>query len=162
MVSYHCQRYNKGGGGSGEQILALKNLWSTFVRAKNIFLCFLKLVKQIGCLVVIIKLPSGSYFKGSCSYERRTELLLHNSLTRKKSQLTKEFIQITLYISSRIKKEVSWDTRWSKKSALFCFSSQSCALQFFSIFFRWCRKQAWEILLTPIWIQLDAILRSSG
>ena len=27
-------------------------------------------------------------------------------------------------------------TGWSKKSALFCFSSQSCVLQFFSIFFQ--------------------------
>ena len=45
-----------------------------------------------------------------------------------------------------------------KKSSLFCFSSQSCVLQYFSIFFRWYRQQAWEILLTPIWIQLDAIL----
>ena len=36
----------------------------------------------------------------------------------------------------------------AQKSALFCFSSQSCVLQFFSIFFRLCRQQAWEILLT--------------
>ena len=36
-------------------------------------------------------------------------------------------------------------TVWSKKSTLFCFSSQSCVLQFFSIFFRWCRQQASEI-----------------
>ena len=52
-------------------------------------------------------------------------------------------------------------TGWSKKSALFCFSSQSCVLKFFSIFFRWCRQQAWEILLTPIWVQLDDLLLSS-
>ena len=40
-----------------------------------------------------------------------------------------------------------------EKSSLFCFLSQSCVLQyFFSIFFRWCPQQAWEILLTPIWI----------
>ena len=57
---------------------------------------------------------------------------------------------------------MSRNTGWSKKSALFCFSSQSCVLKIFSIFFRWCRPQAWEILLTPIWIQLDAILRSTG
>ena len=50
---------------------------------------------------------------------------------------------------------------WSKKSPLFSFSYQSCVLHFFSIFFRWCRQQAWEILLTPIWIQLDIFLRSS-
>ena len=49
-----------------------------------------------------------------------------------------------------------------QKSILFCFSSQSCVLQYFSIFFRWCRQQDWGILLTPIWIQLNAILRSSG
>ena len=52
--------------------------------------------------------------------------------------------------------------RVAQKSALFCFSSQSCVLQFFSIFFRWFRQQAWEILLRPIWIQVDAILRRSG
>lgn len=31
---------------------------------------------------------------------------------------------------------------------------------FFSIFFRWWRQQAWEVLLTPVWIQLDATLHS--
>ena len=48
-----------------------------------------------------------------------------------------------------------------KKNAPFCFSSQSCVLQIFWIFFKWCRQQAWEIRLTPIWIQLDNLLRSS-
>ena len=45
---------------------------------------------------------------------------------------------------------ISCYTGWSKKSVLFCFSSQSFVLQFFSIFFRWRRQQAWEILLTSI------------
>ena len=47
------------------------------------------------------------------------------------------------------------------KKAPYFFSSQSCVLQFFSILFRWCRQQAWEIILTSIWIQLDAIPQSS-
>ena len=37
------------------------------------------------------------------------------------------------------------DTDWPKKSALFCFSSQSCVLHYFFIFFRWCRYQAWTV-----------------
>ena len=28
----------------------------------------------------------------------------------------------------------------------------SCISQHFAIFFRWCKQQAWDILLTPIWI----------
>ena len=48
-----------------------------------------------------------------------------------------------------------------KKAPYFFFSSQSCVLQFFSILFRWCRQQAWEIILTSVWIQLDAIPQSS-
>ena len=41
------------------------------------------------------------------------------------------------------------------------FSSQSCVLQFFSIFFKWCWQQIWEILLSPIWVQLDYLQHRS-
>ena len=64
------------------------------------------------------------------------------------------------YLKSYDSKQESKHGR-SKKSALFYFSSQNCVLQFFPIFFRWFRQQTWEIPLTPIWIQLDAILRNN-
>ena len=70
------------------------------------------------------------------------------------------FIQCS-FCFTQVTSATPWTTKgWSKKSVLFCFSSQSCVLQFFSIFLRWCRHQAWEILLTPIWIQL--VRSSSG
>ena len=49
-----------------------------------------------------------------------------------------------------------------KKAPYFGFHPKVVCYSFFSIFFRWCRQQAWEILLTPVWIQVDAILHRSG
>ena len=43
-----------------------------------------------------------------------------------------------------------------KKAPYFVFHPKVVFYNFFSIFFRWCRQQAWEILLTPIWIQVDS------
>ena len=48
-----------------------------------------------------------------------------------------------------------------KKAPYFVFYPKVVFYNFFSIFFRWCRQQAWEIILAPIWIQVDAILHSS-
>ena len=48
-----------------------------------------------------------------------------------------------------------------KKVPYFVFHPKVVFYNFFSILFRWCRQQAWEIILTSIWIQLDAILQSS-
>ena len=51
--------------------------------------------------------------------------------------------------------------RVAKKAPYFIFHPKVVFYIFFSIFFRWCRQQAWEIILTPIWIQLDDLLRSN-
>ena len=56
---------------------------------------------------------------------------------------------------------ISCYTGWPKKRPISFFIPKSCFTFFFSIFFRWCRQQAWEIILTPIWIQLDDLLRSN-
>ena len=41
------------------------------------------------------------------------------------------------------------NTGWPKKLLYFVFSPKVVLYNFFSIFFRWWRQQAWEILLTP-------------
>ena len=48
-----------------------------------------------------------------------------------------------------------------KKAPYFVFHPKVVLYKFFIIFFKWDTQQAWEILLTPIWIQLDTILRCS-
>ena len=48
-----------------------------------------------------------------------------------------------------------------KIAPFFAFHCKIVFYKSLAINFSWCRQQPWEILSTPIWIQLDAILRSS-
>ena len=51
---------------------------------------------------------------------------------------------------------------WSKKAPYFVFHPKVAFYNFFSMFLRWCTQQACEILLTPIWIQMNDLLCSSS
>ena len=48
-----------------------------------------------------------------------------------------------------------------KKVPYVVFHSKVLFYNFFPYIFRWCRQQAWQILLITIWIQLDNLLCSS-
>ena len=51
---------------------------------------------------------------------------------------------------------------WSKKAPYFVFHPKVVFYNFFSMVLRWCTQQACEILLTPIWIQMNDLLCSSS